>query len=112
MHALIGLQIVIKLQCVLVAQLVQLSLFVSVDGVQVKYLENKNQLVEIWFSSEKTQLYNCVGGGSSSFGFWNEFMDYDKQCEFIMRSGQQKVKYAAPPLIDQNWNFSWCSSIC
>ena len=32
----------------------------------------------------KIKLLNCVGGGSSSFGFWNEFMHYDKkQIEFI-----------------------------
>ena len=30
------------------------------------YLEN----------SKKNKLINCVGGGSSAMGFWNEFMDY------------------------------------
>ena len=33
---------------------------------------------------KKLKLYNCVGGGSSSYGFWSEFMDYDKkQVELI-----------------------------
>ena len=33
---------------------------------------------------KKLKLLNCVGGGSSSFGLWNEFMHYNKkQVEFI-----------------------------
>ena len=33
---------------------------------------------------KKLKLINCVGGGSSAAGFWNEFMDYNKnQVEFI-----------------------------
>ena len=33
---------------------------------------------------KKLKLINCVGGGSSSFGFWNEFMHHDKKkVEFI-----------------------------
>ena len=33
---------------------------------------------------KKIKLINCVGGGSSAMGFWNEFMDYNKnQIEFI-----------------------------
>ena len=32
----------------------------------------------------KVKLINCVGGGSSAMGFWNEFIDYSsKQVEFI-----------------------------
>ena len=49
---------------------------------------------------KKLKLYNCVGGGSSSFGFWNEFMHYDKkQIEFIgVEAGGPKnsKKHAAP----------------
>jgi tryptophan synthase beta chain len=48
----------------------------------------------------KLKLFNCVGGGSSSFGFWNEFMHYDKkQVEFIgVEAGGPKnsKKHAAP----------------
>ena len=47
------------------------------------------------------KLLNCVGGGSSSFGFWNEFMDYDKkQIEFIgiEAGGPEKSKKHAAPL--------------
>jgi len=50
---------------------------------------------------KKLKLYNCVGGGSSSFGFWNEFMDYDKkQIEFIgvEAGGPRKSKKHAAPL--------------
>jgi tryptophan synthase beta subunit len=49
---------------------------------------------------KKLKLLNCVGGGSSSFGFWNEFMHYDKkQVEFIgVEAGGPKSskKHAAP----------------
>ena len=50
---------------------------------------------------KKIKLLNCVGGGSSSFGFWNEFMDYDKkQIEFIgvEAGGPAKSKKHAAPL--------------
>ena len=49
---------------------------------------------------KKLKLFNCVGGGSSSFGFWNEFMHYDKkQVEFIgVEAGgpENSKKHAAP----------------
>ena len=49
---------------------------------------------------KKLKLFNCVGGGSSSFGFWNEFMDFNKnQVEFIgVEAGGPKnsKKHAAP----------------
>ena len=28
---------------------------------------------------KKMKLINCVGGGSSAYGFWSEFIDYDKK---------------------------------
>ena len=49
---------------------------------------------------QKVKLINCVGGGSSAMGFWNEFMDYDsKQIEFIgVEAGGPKnsMRHAAP----------------
>ena len=49
---------------------------------------------------KKLKLINCVGGGSSAAGFWNEFMDYNnKQVEFIgVEAGGPKnsKKHAAP----------------
>jgi len=50
---------------------------------------------------KKVKLLNCIGGGSSSFGFWNEFMHYDKQqVEFIgvEAGGPAKSKRHAAPL--------------
>ncbi len=50
---------------------------------------------------KKVKLINCVGGGSSSFGFWNEFMHYNKkQVEFIgiEAGGPKKSKKHAAPL--------------
>ena len=49
---------------------------------------------------KKVKLLNCVGGGSSSFGFWNEFMHYNKkQVEFVgVEAGgpKQSKRHAAP----------------
>ena len=49
----------------------------------------------------KIKLINCVGGGSSAMGFWNEFMDYSpKQIEFIgvEAGGPKNSKLHAAPL--------------
>lgn len=49
---------------------------------------------------QKLKLINCVGGGSSAMGFWNEFIDYNKnQVELIgVEAGGPKSskKHAAP----------------
>ena len=49
---------------------------------------------------KKLKLINCVGGGSSAIGFWNEFMNYNKnKVEFIgVEAGGPKnsKKHAAP----------------
>ena len=50
---------------------------------------------------KKLKLINCVGGGSSAAGFWNEFMDYNKQqVEFVgvEAGGPKKSKLHAAPL--------------
>ena len=50
---------------------------------------------------KKLKLINCVGGGSSAAGFWNEFMDYDRrQIEFIgvEAGGPKNSKLHAAPL--------------
>jgi tryptophan synthase beta chain len=47
------------------------------------------------------KLINCVGGGSSAYGFWSEFMDYDKkQIELIgvEAGGPKNSKLHAAPL--------------
>ena len=44
-------------------------------------LQLKSEFKEI---PKKIKLINCVGGGSSAYGFWSEFIDYDKkQIELI-----------------------------
>ena len=49
---------------------------------------------------KKLKLINCVGGGSSAMGFWNEFMNYSSsQVEFIgVEAGgpRNSKKHAAP----------------
>ena len=50
---------------------------------------------------KKIKLINCVGGGSSAYGFWSEFIDYDKrQIELIgvEAGGPKKSKLHAAPL--------------
>ena len=47
------------------------------------------------------KLINCVGGGSSAYGFWSEFIDYKKQhIELIgvEAGGPKKSKLHAAPL--------------
>ena len=80
------------------------AVFVRICGWSTSQIsrELKVQLLDEFGSiPKKIKLYNCVGGGSSSFGFWNEFMDYDKkQIEFIgvEAGGPTKSKKHAAPL--------------
>tara|TARA_Y100000992_G_scaffold290241_1_gene245560 strand:+ start:492 stop:1736 length:1245 start_codon:yes stop_codon:yes gene_type:complete len=80
------------------------AIFVRICGWSTSQIsrELKAQIIEKFGSiPKKLKLYNCVGGGSSSFGFWNEFMDYDKkQVEFIgvEAGGPAKSKKHAAPL--------------
>tara|TARA_Y100001970_G_scaffold289643_1_gene420691 strand:- start:953 stop:1795 length:843 start_codon:yes stop_codon:yes gene_type:complete len=50
---------------------------------------------------KKIKLINCVGGGSSAYGFWSEFIDYKKnQVELIgvEAGGPKNSKLHAAPL--------------
>ena len=50
---------------------------------------------------KKMKLINCVGGGSSALGFWNSFMDYNKeQIELVgvEAGGPKDSKLHAAPL--------------
>ncbi len=47
---------------------------------------------------KKIKLLNCVGGGSSAIGFWNEFMDTDAEFYGIEAGGPRKSKLHAAPL--------------
>ena len=79
------------------------NIFVKICGWSTSQIsrELKVQIKEEFGSiPKKLKLYNCVGGGSSSYGFWSEFMDYDKaQVELIgVEAGgpQNSKKHAAP----------------
>ena len=46
---------------------------------------------------KKIKLLNCVGGGSSAMGFWNEFMDTDAEFIGIEAGGpKNSILHAAP----------------
>ncbi len=47
---------------------------------------------------KKMKLLNCVGGGSSAMGFWNEFMDTDAEFVGIEAGGPSNSKLHAAPL--------------
>jgi|TARA_B100001093_G_scaffold136106_1_gene128655 tryptophan synthase beta chain len=47
---------------------------------------------------EKIKLINCVGGGSSAMGFWNEFMDSNVEFIGVEAGGPKKSKLHAAPL--------------
>ena len=80
------------------------NIFIKICGWSTAQIsrELKSQLIEEFGSiPKKLKLYNCVGGGSSSYGFWSEFMDYEKnQVELIgvEAGGPDKSKKHAAPL--------------
>ena len=47
---------------------------------------------------DKLKLINCVGGGSSAAGFWNEFMDTHAQFIGVEAGGPKNSKLHAAPL--------------
>ena len=47
---------------------------------------------------KKMKLLNCVGGGSSAMGFWNEFMDTNAELVGIEAGGPKNSKLHAAPL--------------
>jgi len=47
---------------------------------------------------KKLKLLNCVGGGSSAMGFWNEFMDTNAEFIGIEAGGPKNSKLHAAPL--------------
>ena len=68
--------------------------------------ELKTQMIDVFGRiPTKTKLINCVGGGSSAMGFWNEFMNYNsKQVEFIgvEAGGPKNSKLHAAPLTNNS----------
>ena len=68
--------------------------------------ELKIQMIDVFGKVPKNvKLINCVGGGSSAMGFWNEFMNYNsKQVEFIgvEAGGPKNSKLHAAPLTNNS----------
>jgi len=58
----------------------------------------KQVLEEFGEVPRKLKLLNCVGGGSSAMGFWNEFMDTDAEFVGIEAGGPKNSKLHAAPL--------------
>ena len=80
------------------------NIFVKICGWSTAQIsrELKEQL-KLKFKKipKKIKLINCVGGGSSAYGFWSEFIDYDKKhIELIgvEAGGPKKSKLHAAPL--------------
>ena len=80
------------------------NIFVKVCGWSTAQIsrELKSQIKETFGKiPKKIKLINCVGGGSSAYGFWSEFVDFPKkQIEFIgvEAGGPKKSKLHAAPL--------------
>ena len=80
------------------------NIFVKICGWSTTQIsrELKNQIKsEFEKFPKKIKLINCIGGGSSAYGFWSEFIDYNKkQVELIgvEAGGPSKSKLHAAPL--------------
>jgi tryptophan synthase beta chain len=80
------------------------NIFVKICGWSTSQI-SKELIVQIKSEfkkiPKKIKLINCVGGGSSAYGFWSEFIDYDKkQIELIgvEAGGPKNSKLHAAPL--------------
>ncbi len=51
---------------------------------------------------KKLKLLNCVGGGSSALGFWNEFINTDAELVGIEAGGPRNSKLHAAPLTNDS----------
>ena len=51
---------------------------------------------------KKLKLLNCVGGGSSAMGFWNEFMDTKAEFIGVEAGGPKNSKLHAAPLTNNS----------
>ena len=80
------------------------NIFVKICGWSTSQIsrELKYQIKSNFKKIPKSiKLINCVGGGSSAYGFWSEFIDYKKQhIELIgvEAGGPKKSKLHAAPL--------------
>jgi tryptophan synthase beta chain len=80
------------------------NIFVKICGWSTAQISKELKLqIQSEFKKipKKIKLINCVGGGSSAYGFWSEFIDYDKkQIELIgvEAGGPKNSKLHAAPL--------------
>ena len=80
------------------------NIFVKICGWSTAQISRELKLQlksEFQIIPKKVKLINCVGGGSSAYGFWSEFIDYDKkQIELIgvEAGGPKNSKLHAAPL--------------
>ncbi len=80
------------------------NIFVKICGWSTAQIsrELKTQLEEEFGEiPNKLKLINCVGGGSSAYGFWSEFIDYSKnhiELIGVEAGGPSKSKLHAAPL--------------
>jgi len=87
-----------------VGSTVSANIFVKICGWSTAQIsrELKKQIInEFGKIPNKVKLLNCVGGGSSAYGLWSEFMDYNKKhIEFIgiEAGGPKNSKLHAAPL--------------
>ena len=86
--------------CVLVLLLVQiyLSKFGAWSTAQISRELMKQVIEEFGKLPDKLRLINCVGGGSSAAGFWNEFIDTPTQFIGVEAGGPNNSKLHAAPL--------------
>ena len=87
-----------------VGSTVSATIFVKICGWSTTQIsrELKKQIINKFGKiPNKMKLLNCVGGGSSAYGLWSEFMDYNKnQIDFvgIEANGPKNSKLHAAPL--------------
>jgi len=87
-----------------VGSTVSAAIFVKICGWSTTQIsrELKKQMINKFGKiPNKVKLLNCVGGGSSAYGLWSEFMDYNKnQVDFvgIEANGPKNSKLHAAPL--------------
>ena len=84
------------------------NIFVKICGYSTSQISRELLLQikdEFGKIPKRLKLLNVCGGGSSSYGFWSSFMDFDKrQVEFvgIEAGGPKKSKLHAAPLTNNS----------
>ena len=80
------------------------NIFVKICGWSTTQISRElTQQIKNEFGNvpKKLKLINCIGGGSSAYGFWSKFIDYDKdqvQLIGVEAGGPKHSKLHAAPL--------------